>query len=326
MATVKDTVGSRRTMDDLVDAVGQLHSSPTVAYQVLQILEDPDFEIHDLEKHLEADPALAAAVMRLANSSFSGFSQRISSLRQAMTLLGARSLRLVVLTAGLVDRLTNGAPADVCRDYWRRSLSMAVSASRLFGRENMITPDEAYMAGLLADIGVLVFAQADTDYYIELYESCTHGPELMEAERARYGFDHPSLGAHLLCKWALPELLTHAIAQHHDDCGAEDGFQRAAFAGDLLADVLWTPQTSRMLDAQEFFQEYFSFDLDQFISFVLACKEDIAENADVFCADLQETVDCRLIVMHARRKFETEALDTALECDSMTAFIDQDLS
>ena len=324
MTTLRANPISQQRMDNLIDAVDRLHSSPTVAYRVLQLLEDPGFDIIELERHLEADPALAAAVMRLANSSFTGISRSISTLRQAMTMLGARSLRLVVLTVGLVSRLTTGAPAEVCRDFWRRSLSMAVCSSRLSGRQRWGSADEAYMAGLLADMGSLLFAQVDTAAYTDLCAALAHGPELMEAERARYGFDHPSLGAHLLCKWNLPDTITTAVAQHHDDCLTEDGFQRIAFAGALLADILWVRHTTRMRTAQRFFLAEFDFDLDEFITFVLACKQDILDNSTVFSANLPETVDCDDIAKHARRQFESEALKTAFECDSISAWMTEE--
>ncbi len=323
MGASRKLSASGRTMDDLIDMVGPLHSSPTVAYRAIKALEDPDFDCASLEKHLQTDPALAGAIMRLANSSFTGVARHVSSLRQAMALLGARSLRLAVLTVGLVNRLTTGTPAAICREYWRRSLSMAVCASRLSQRQGKIGADEAYMAGLLADIGVLLFAQADTEAYVALCEAHGHGTVLMEAERARYGFDHSSLGAHLLSKWNLPKPLATAVAQHHDDYLTDDGFQRIAFAGSLLAEILWVRDSSRMRMMQHFFLSEFSFDLDEFISFVLACREDISENADVFCAALPEAVQCKDIVEHARRQFETEALQTAVECDSISAWMNQ---
>ncbi len=326
MAASPRLSASGRTMDDLINTVGQLHSSPTVAYRAIKSLEDPEFDCSELEKHLQTDPALAGAIMRLANSSFTGASRHVSSLRQAMALLGARSLRLAVLTVGLVNRLTTGVAAEVCREYWRRSLSMAVCASRLSKRHGKVGADEAYMAGLLADIGALLFAQADTDAYAALCETHGHGTALMEAERARYGFDHSSLGAHLLSRWNLPKTLATAVAQHHDDCLIDDGFQRLAFAGALLADVLWVRDSSRMGMMQHFFLSEFDFDLDEFITFVLACREDISQNADVFCASLPETVECKDIVDHARRQFETEAFQTAVECDSISAWMNQEFA
>ncbi|MHC4401859.1 MAG: HDOD domain-containing protein [Planctomycetota bacterium] len=326
MTVLTENNESLRAMDDLIAAVEQLHSSPMVAYEVLRVLEDPNFEIRELVKLIETDPALAASIMRLVNSSFFSFPQKVASLQQAVTLLGARSLRLAVLGFGLIERLTGGAPAKVCRDYWRRALTMAVTASRVSDSDNTIPPDEAYMIGLLADVGVLVFTQVDTDPYVALFEQHDHGPALVEAEEEQYGFDHAALGARLLSQWRLTEALTTAVAGHHRDYPGGDPYHRAAFAGDLLADVLWIPQTPRMPVAQRFFQSELDLDVDGFISFVLDCRKDLTESAEVFQADVEEAIDCEEILRNAERQFKAAALENAIEHDSMTAWLEQDFT
>ena len=237
---------SLHVMDRMIDRVEELHSSPLVASKVLRLLKDPEFQVQEVEKYLETDPALTATILRLVNSSCFGLSRKVLSLHRAITLLGSRSLRLVVLSFGLVDRLTRGVPVKVCADYWQRALTMAAAASRLATGRKGVSADEAYSAGLLADIGVLVLAQTDTEQYVALYEEIGHCKGLLCEEQRRFGFDHPSLGARLLSRWNLPERLSASIAQHHDE-KVEGGYlDLAVLAADMLADVLWTPATPRL--------------------------------------------------------------------------------
>ena len=333
---------SHRTMDCLLDRVQQLHSSPIVACQILSLLKDPEFQVGEIAVQLEADPALAASILRLVNSSCLGLSHKIASLPQAVTYIGARSLRLAVLSFGLVDHLTRGTPVQVCHDYWRRALTMAAVASHLCTDRTQTPPDEAYSAGLLADIGVLIFAQADTERpdterpdterpdterYLSLYAQYGHGRELVMMERRDFGFDHAALGARLLSRWNLPTQLTRAVAGHdRDDRPSNSVLERAVLAADMLADVLWTPQTPRLAEAQRFLTSHFGLDLDGFISLALTCKADVARNAESFRVELAGSIDCAALRKQALSQYKTEAMETAMDWDSLTAVKEHDCS
>ena len=313
-------------MDELIDQIEELHSSPTVALKAFNLLKDPDFQMPELEKCLEADPALAAAILRLVNSSRFGLSRTISSLSQAVALLGARSIRLAVFSFGLVDRLTRGTPAEVCQDYWRRALTMAAAASRLCSGNKIVPPDEAYTAGLLADSGVLLFAQAQSDQYVSLYAEHSHGPELIAAERKHSGFDHAALGARLLSGWSLPKQLTQAVRSHHTGSGDGSALRQAIRAGDMLADVLWVPGTPRLVEAQEFLTAEFDLNLDGFISLAVECKNDIQSSADLFRVTLASSIDCKDLLKRALVQYRSEAMDATFDLDSLIAVVEGDYS
>ncbi|MEE8452673.1 MAG: HDOD domain-containing protein [Thermoguttaceae bacterium] len=318
---------SREAIDRLLARMDQLHSSPAVALQILELLKDPEFRIEEVGEHLEADPALAASILRLVNSSCLGLSHKIASIQQAINYIGSRSLRLAVLSFGLVDQLTRGTPLAVCSDYWRRALTMASAAAQLCTDAKQTPPDEAYSAGLLADIGVLVFAQVETDRYVALYDESTHGRELVKAERRSFGFSHAALGAVLLSRWNLPKRLTVAVACHdNSNRPPNTPIGRAVVAADLLADALWTPQTPRLPQAQAFLAEHFGLDVDGFISLAVACKNEIARNAELFRVELTGSIDCEELREQAMKQYKTEAMDTAMDWDSMTAVREHDCS
>ncbi len=311
-------------MDAFLDAVDELHSSPTVAWRVLNLLKDPEFDVRDVEAHLEADPALTASILRLVNSAAYGLPRRISSLRQAIMLMGARSLRLAVLSFGLVDRLTRGTPAQVYDDFWRRALTTAVAAARLSREVRRCAADEAYSAGLLADLGVLVLAQVDTNQYVKIYTKHPHGTTLQEAEVSRYGFSHAALGGRLLSRWGIPNPLPVAAANHHLPPVGDALLLQSVYAGTLLADVLWTAGSPLLPKIQEFLERHFDFDLDRFIDLAMECKADIADAAEMFAVRIEGDIDCRRLRHEAARRFREEAIDTAIDYDGVTAVLDQD--
>jgi len=323
----KPAQSSIEAIDRLLDRMDELHSSPAVAYQVLDLMKDPEFRIQEIAGHLEADPALAASILRLVNSSCLGLTHKIGSLRQAVTYIGTRSLRLAVLSFGLVDQLTRGTPLLVCRDYWRRALTMASAASQLCTDPEQTSPDEAYSAGLLADIGVLVLAQVETERYVAMYDELGHGPELVKSERRDFGFGHATLGAKLLSRWNLPTRLTLAVARHDNSRRPPNTLVgRAVRAGDLLADALWAPKTPRLPEAQAFLADNFGLDTDGFISLALACKADIARNAKLFRVELTGSIDCEEFRRQALKQYKTEAMETAIDWDALTAVREHDYS
>lgn len=169
---------SLSNMDLLIDRVDRLHTLPQVACEVLVLLQDTEFDVKDLVRTLEFDPALVTSILKLVNSSYYGISRNIGSLQQAVTYLGLRSLRLAVLGFGLLKHLTHDAPAAVYRDFWQRSLTMAAAATHLSSAVDGVRSDEAYSAGLLADLGVLVLSQVETERYIAIYDRDLHGREL----------------------------------------------------------------------------------------------------------------------------------------------------
>lgn len=116
-------------------------------------------------------------------------------------MIGQRSLRLIALTFGIVDTLTRGVNAELYQRFWKRALCMSSVASRLSRERDDVICDDVYTAGLLADIGMLVFAQVHGEHYAIFSQKFVHGPELIESERCEFGVAHPYLGARLLERW-----------------------------------------------------------------------------------------------------------------------------
>jgi HD-like signal output (HDOD) protein len=309
-------------MADFIRRARQLHSAPQVAQRVLDLTSDVQFSVHEVVDCLKRDPALAAKILRVVNSSAFGLRARVTGLPQAVSLLGQRSLRLITMTFSLVEALTRGTAGALYQDFWRRSLTMAAAASRLAAARPGADREAAYAAGLLADLGVLVMAQGAGEGYAALYEQRPHGPELVAAERDLFGFGHPALAGRLLQMWEFPPALVQAVVRHHDAPTGAEPLETAVALSDPFADVLWRPNSPRLGAVRLSLHRAFGLDTDGFITLALACKQELTEQAQLFDVNLAESLDCQALVDRAREQHLAAALETALEYDSLMAVFD----
>lgn len=192
---------------------GELFTLPSVAVRVLELTENPKVDVRALKECVENDPALTSKVLRVVNSSLFGLSREICDLNQALALLGTKPLKLLVLGFSLPDALFRGVGAEFLNHYWRRTLTRAVVARELAEQYWRVAGDDAFIAALLEDIGLLVLAQELGEAWITFYDRVhRERADLLQMEAKALGFDHTALTAQLLDTWRLPAALSTAIA------------------------------------------------------------------------------------------------------------------
>jgi HD-like signal output (HDOD) protein/GGDEF domain-containing protein len=190
-----------------------LYSRPTVAMEVVRLAEQPRVDPTQLRRSIEQDPALACKVLRVVNSSLFGLQRPVADLNQAIGLLGIKPLKLLVLGFSLPDSLFAEVAASELRWYWTRTLTRAVAARMLCEQLWHKAGDEAFIAGLLQDIGILVLMRELGEPYARFLAGAVHEKcHLAALEQDTLGFDHTQLSAALLARWQLPERLVDAIA------------------------------------------------------------------------------------------------------------------
>ncbi|QDT39889.1 HDOD domain-containing protein [Stratiformator vulcanicus] len=222
VATTSKPTGAER----FALALGELQASDDVTRKLISLTATPDYRMDQVVACLERDPALSLRILRVVNSSRYGLRHKVGSVKQAAALLGQNSLRLFALSFSVIGGLMKGPLHDFYGDYWRRAATTATAAAHLVDANADgydISTDDAYTAGVLADIGVLVLAQYAPKSYVPAYESCVHGPELISAERELFKIDHPALGATFLSAWDLPSPVVDAVARHH--AGSSDSVE-----------------------------------------------------------------------------------------------------
>ena len=304
---------TRQDMDRVLDRVHELHSMPQVAISVLNLTRDVDYDVREVVACLENDPALAAKILRTINSSRYGLRREVTNLRQAVALLGQRSLRLIAMTFSLVDGLSRGSASRLCEEYWRRSISMATISSRIAKQTELLDHNDAYSGGLLADLGVLVLAQVKQDEYVDLALSTDHGPLLLEAEREKFGFTHAELGAQLLQRWGFPETLIQAVHDHHESDAGASPLSRTTNAGCLMAEVMWKPESSQFPLARKVLEEDFKLSVDDIIELVTGAKADVEFNAGLFGVDIAGEIDVDAIQQRAMQQREAAFVEVTAE-------------
>jgi HD-like signal output (HDOD) protein len=173
---------------------------------------------------IEQDMAMAAKVLQLVNSSFFGPSRRVTSLGEAVPLLGVETLRALALSAQVFASFRPEAPIpgfdlDVLQ---RHSADVSRVARQLVTQPAQ--RDEAFAAGLMHEIGVLVLAVHDPGYLGRLL-TCAEAEQrsLLEVERDERGLTHAALGADVLALWGLPDQIVDAVARHHELPAVADG-------------------------------------------------------------------------------------------------------
>lgn len=211
-------------MTKVVGRIGDLPAIPDVVAEVMEMTSDPGVAVSDVSKAIERDPALAAKLLRVSNSSYYGMRQVVGTLKLALVILGVREVRNIVLGISVLDTLRDSETEILLSHHglWAHSTLVAGTAKHLAVAMELRMQGEDFIAGLLHDIGKLVMWRHLGEDYRELYvEAGKIGRSLCEAEQAAYGFDHADVGAALAGAWSLPNSLTCALQYHHAGPGRD---------------------------------------------------------------------------------------------------------
>jgi len=233
-----------------------LPSLPAVALRVLDLADQADASTADIANAIEKDPALAARVLKMVNSSLFGLPNPVGSVQHATVVLGLRTVRGLALSFSLVESLTDPkAAAFDFQLYWRRSLTTAVLAKLVAEAIDINRRDEALVSGLLCDIGLMAAARTVPDSYDTVWTARhTRRVPVQVIEQEKFGVTHAAVGCALLQKWNLPAEICQAVAAHHGDgleaMPAEDRMLAATTCtAGTLADVFCGDTASTELDA-----------------------------------------------------------------------------
>ena len=214
-----------KRLDDLVRQVRDLPSLPTSVTRVMQLTNDPKAGLSDVAQALASDQGLAARVLKLANSAYYGSSRRIGTVSEAVVILGMRTTRNLTLATSCQDMLEREVQGYFLPRgaLWRHSLACAAAAQNLAKRANFRGTEEAFVAGLLHDIGKVVMSAYLKAEFAKVLTRVAKGKlTFSDAEREALGFDHAEVGARLLERWNLPTTLVTAVRHHHVPSQAPD--------------------------------------------------------------------------------------------------------
>ncbi len=191
---------------------------PQAAIQVQSLVEDPDTTARDLASVISSDPVLTAQLLKHANSDFYGFPRTIGTVPLAVVVLGFDAVRETALGISALSVVNAVFDQDLFdqEKFWSHSLAVGVGA-RIVAREWRITlPGEAFVAGLMHDLGRLILASNWAENYSEVFRRImSEERDACSVEKEELETDHAEVAGWLIERWNLPERLHESVAQHH---------------------------------------------------------------------------------------------------------------
>jgi putative nucleotidyltransferase with HDIG domain len=197
---------------------------PATAAKLLPLLDNSDSTISEIESILKYDPGLTANILKLTNSAYFGIPTRVSSVKQAVVLLGWKRLLQVVTTICMSPLMKKTIPGYDLRsgELWRHSMAVSVAAEILVKALKIPDADEVFTAALLHDVGKLILGSFVKKDLEQIETMVTKGITLDVAESMVLGTNHAEVGGQILHKWSFPAELVNAVQWHHDPESCEN--------------------------------------------------------------------------------------------------------
>ncbi len=223
-----------------IQNIQDLPTLSAVITKMVEMLDSKEASPKELADLIEQDQSILSAILKLVNSAFYGFPRKITSVHQAVVILGFGTVKSIALGASIfkAKRQKGGKEVFDRNALWIHSLGVATASKLIAKKIGHGDTDEAFVAGLLHDVGKVVF---DTQFPAEFQEVVEKVEDenilILEAEREVLGLDHAEAGQILLFKWQLPLPVVNAVGFHHDLEKAPATYQRLA-AIVHLADII----------------------------------------------------------------------------------------
>ena len=240
------------SLEQVVRKVDDISTIPQIALRVMEVAGDSNSGAGDLKDVMEGDAALSARVLRCVNSSAYSLRTKITNLQQAIAYLGLKQIRNLALTASVSDlfRKEERIGSYSRLELWRHLVSVGICSRMIAMRRNISNFEDAFLAGLLHDIGIAMEDQHAHEPFLAVIQSLSRDETLADTERSRLGFDHTMLGARVAERWGFPEVARAAIRYHHTSAnyrGEEINIVRCVEVANLICTLKGTPSVGLKL-------------------------------------------------------------------------------
>jgi diguanylate cyclase (GGDEF)-like protein len=306
------------TVRGALGRVRDLPSVPAVALEVLRLARNEDADAAQLADVISLDPALSAKILKIVNSALMGRACEIVSLKRACAQLGFKTIKLWALSFAMVDSLQRPSEEGFDHDdYWKRSVLRAVSAKLFAEAVKPKLSDEAFLAGLLSQIGQLVLATGLPKEFEAVREAgggdCWPS---IEVQRATLGYTSDDLGVALLHSWGLPPLIHQAVQGARDpDQAPRDALPGARDIAQILhvatyCEALFAnPETPKALvDLYESARKFFGLSKERVEELLSDLDRHTAEIAEILHVNLGERLDTATVLREAQLQMLRETV------------------
>lgn len=196
---------------ELVNSVKDIHAMPSVIVKALNIMKKPTASMKELGDIVMFDQSLTIKILALVNSAYYGFSQQISSISIALSLLGMVKVKNIIVAVAMKPMMSNQGD----KELWKHSMRVAAGCEYLANLTKVMDSDEAFIAGFVHDVGKIVLHMSNEKLYTKVINAVNSGVDVLEAERKYFDSDHVKTGSLLAKRWQLPILLANIISYHH---------------------------------------------------------------------------------------------------------------
>lgn len=201
-----------------LERIEDLPTLPVIASKVNSMIQDYDVSINKLSEIIEMDQAIMTKILKLVNSAFFGFRAKVANISHAIVLLGCNTIRNSVVSVSIIETLSKEKALEGfdVTGFWTHSISTAVICRHLAEKTRIHSPEDAFTAGLLHDIGKILLYQYFYDLFEKVWISAKKNSlSFYEAEKKEIPSSHSVLGAFLANRWQLPAGLVDAVKYHH---------------------------------------------------------------------------------------------------------------
>ena len=208
----------RKSILDQISTLKHLPTLPHILLKLIQVCNRETGSLEEVSRIVEKDPSLTSKILRLVNSAYYALPRKIGSMDQAVAYLGTNAVKNTAICASIFGAFnqTKDNAAFNMKMFWWHSLRCAVLSRLIAVKTKYKNPDEAFLSGLLHDIGKLVLWVNFKKEYTELLKMYKGRPDLLLAGEIRLGVTHSEVGAWLLHRWKLPSLMGDSILYHHE--------------------------------------------------------------------------------------------------------------
>jgi HD-like signal output (HDOD) protein len=203
---------------DVVKKVSALATLPEVTAKIIQTVEDPRSTAAKLHQIVTHDPALVTRILKVVNSAFYGLPGQIGSVERAIVLLGLNAVKNIAVAASIGKLFRAGKLCEgfAARDLWTHCIAVGVCARDIARQMKSPIADEAFLAGMIHDVGILISLQTFPEQLSEVCEQSKSGERsFCELEQEIIGMDHQQLGATLAEQWKFPRSCQLVAGYHH---------------------------------------------------------------------------------------------------------------
>lgn len=213
------------TAETLIEKFKKIRTLPHVVTRLVQLVNDEESTLQDFEEVIRMDAALVARLLTLVNSSYFGLTRKVDSISRAVALLGMKNLHNIAVTDAVQGLLRNnsGTTEFSPQRLWLHSAASSICCKMIAERIFTINGDDAYLCGILHDIGLIVEMETEEETFLKIIEQLVaDGPSIIELEHDLFQTDHCQLGYIMAKEWRISDPIAEAIRDHHQDNGAID--------------------------------------------------------------------------------------------------------